>query len=101
MLLCVDVNFLPAGYRNLRRGLPGDLLEMWSSVTVDLGFRACLSDTAMDNIEAVRISIDAGMIAVGSLPSAMLSRDPGKSTDVVLLYRPLAAVQSFKKRFCT
>ena len=68
---------------------------MWSQLCVELGFKACLSDTALDNIEAIQIGFDSGMIGVGSLPGAMLSRDKNRSSDIIIAYKSFHGVSPF------
>jgi hypothetical protein len=87
-----------AAYRRRRCGLAMDLLEIWYQLSVHIGFEACLSDTAFDNIEAIQISFDSGLIGIGSLPGAMLSRNSNRCSDIIILFRSLGGIPSFKTR---
>jgi len=72
-------------------------MSVWFRLCVDLDFVAVLSDTAIDNLQAIFASVGNGMTAVGTLPDAMYARhSEDRSTDVVVVYMSLQGTKSLR-----
>jgi hypothetical protein len=94
-VLCDGSLIVLPDYRHQRRGLASELIFFWFRLCVDLGFKAVLSDTAIDNLGAVFASAAVGFVAVGTVPNAMSQRQAiDRPADVVVVYRSLEGLQS-------